>query len=344
MNLSEPDGRELFLKLVAESDVVLENNSPRVMRNFDLEYPVLREVNPEIIMVSISGFGQTGPDRDYVAYGANVEASCGLAAATGYADDDRPYRSTLFYADPVTGAHAAVAILAALHHRSITGRGQYVDMSLHENGITFFPEAVLEYTVGGRLPQRRGNRHVRHAPQGCYQSLGDDAWVALCVRNSEEWSGLARAIGREDLRADPELSSEAGRMSRHHELDRAISGWSRSYDHHEAASILQSAGVPAGPVLANWELVSNLHFHARRFYVPIEHPEMGVFPYPGMPWKLSKTPGVVRSASPLFGEHNRLVFEGLLGLTPDELRPLYDRRVVADQPPPDLAGPVRLPR
>ena len=124
------------------------------MRNFDLQYPVLREANPEIIMVSISGFGQTGPDRDYVAYGANVEASCGLAAATGYSDDDRPYRSTIFYADPVTGAHAAIATLATLHHRETTGEGQYVDMSLHENGITFFPEAILEYTVKGSLARR----------------------------------------------------------------------------------------------------------------------------------------------------------------------------------------------
>ena len=305
IDLGDPDGRELFLRLVAESDVVLENNSPRVMRNFDLEYPVLREANPAIIMVSISGFGQTGPERDYVAYGANVEASSGLAAVTGYADDDRPYRSTLFYADPVAGGHAAVAILAALHHRAGTGQGQFVDMSLHENGITFFPEAVLEYTVTGNLARRRGNRNPRFAPQGCYPSFGDDSWVALCVRSDDEWRELANVMGRPDLKGDPELMTAGGRQSRHDELDAAISEWTSRYDHNEAARILQEAGVPAGPVLANWELASNPHFHARGFYVPIEHPDMGVFPYPGMPWKLSKTPGVVRTASPLFGEHNR---------------------------------------
>ena len=165
LNLFDPDAREIFLRLVAESDVVLENNSPRVMRNFDLEYETLREVNPAIIMISVSGFGQTGPDRDYVAYGANVEASCGLAAVTGYADDDRPYRSTLFYADPVTGAHAAIAAIAALHHRSKSGQGQYIDMSLHENGITFFPEAVIEYTKTGSLvpAPRQQARSIRSA-------------------------------------------------------------------------------------------------------------------------------------------------------------------------------------
>ena len=341
LNLDDESGRGIFLKLVAESDVVLENNSPRVMRNFNLQYPVLRGVNPEIIMVSISGFGQTGPDRDYVAYGANVEASCGLAAATGYADDDRPYRSTLFYADPVTGAHAAVAILSALHHREMTGEGQYVDMSLHENGITFFPEAVMEYTVTGNLAKRRGNRHPVHAPQGCYPSYGDDSWIVVCIRTPDEWKALASAIGRMDLGADPELETSRGRHARHDELDAAISEWTRQYDHNEASAILQEAGVPAAPVLANWEMVSNRHFYARGFYEPMEHPEMGVFPYPGMPWKLSETPGTVRKASPMYGEHNAAVFRGLLDLGDDELGPMYERRVIADEPSSDLPAPVR---
>ena len=341
LNLFDADAREVFLRLVAESDVVIENNSPRVMRNFGLGYDVLREANPDIIMVSISGFGQTGPDRDYVAYGANVEASCGLAAVTGYPDDDRPYRSTLFYADPVTAAHAAVAVLAALHHRAKSGQGQYVDMSLHENGITFFPEAIIEYAMTGNLAPRRGNRHPRYTPQGCYPSAGDDAWIALCVRSESEWAALARIIGRPDLADDGGLATEEGRRARHDELDAAISDWTSRYDHNEAARILQGAGVPAGPVLANWELVSNPHFHARGFYVPVEHPDMGVFPYPGMPWKLSDTPGLIRGASPMFGEHNGPVFKGLLGITDAELAPLYERRAIADEPPDDLPGPIR---
>ena len=320
--------------------MVLENNSPRVMRNFDLEYPVLKKANPRIIMVSISGFGQTGPDRDYGAYGANIEASCGLAAATGYPDDDRPYRTTLFYADPVTGGHAAIAIVAALHHRARTGEGQYVDMSLHENGITFFPENIVEYTMTGNNPPRMGNRHARYAPQGCYQTMGDDSWVVLTVRSLEEWKALTGVIDRPDLWDDAELRDAKGRMPRHDELDAAISDWTSRYDHNEAAAMLQRAGVPAGPVLANWELVSNPHLHTRGFYVPIEHPDMGVFPYPGMPWKLSKTPGQIRAASPLFGQHTRQIFQDLLGLSDDDLRPLYEGWTIADEPHPDLPGPI----
>ena len=340
LDLTHADGRELFLRLVEQSDVVLENNSPRVMRNFDLEYPVLKKANPRIIMVSISGFGQTGPDRDYVAYGANIEASCGLAAATGYPDDDRPYRTMLFYADPVTGGHAAIAIIAALHYRARTGNGQYVDMSLHENGITFFPENLIEYTTTGNLTPRRGNRHARFAPQGCYQTMGNDSWIVLTVRSLDEWKALTEVLGRPDLWDHADLREASGRMSRHDELDTAISDWTSQYDHNEAAAMLQRAGVPAGPVLANWELVSNPHLHARGFYVPIEHPDMGVFPYPGMPWKLSETPGQIRAASPLFGQHTRQVFQDILGLDEDDLRPLYDQWTIADEPHPDLPGPI----
>ena len=340
LDLTNSEGRELFLRLVEQSDVVLENNSPRVMRNFDLEYPVLKKANPRIIMVSISGFGQTGPDRDYVAYGANVEASCGLAAATGYPDDDRPYRTTLFYADPVTGGHAAIAIMAALHHRAGTGEGQYVDMSLHENGITFFPENLIDYTTTGNVTPRRGNRHAHYAPQGCYRTIGDDSWLVLTVRSPGEWKALTNVIDRPDLWEDSELLQAEGRMSRHDELDTAISDWTSQYDHNEAAAMLQRAGVPAGPVLANWELVSNRHLHARGFYVPVEHPDMGVFPYPGMPWKLSETPGRIRAASPLFGQHTRQVFQDLLGLSDEELLPLYDQWTIADEPHPDLPAPI----
>jgi crotonobetainyl-CoA:carnitine CoA-transferase CaiB-like acyl-CoA transferase len=344
LDLNQDEGKKLFLDLIAESDVLIENNSPRVMRNFGLEYDTLRQVNPDLIMVSISGFGQTGPERDYIAYGANIEASCGLADATGYPDDDRPYKTTLFYADPVTAMHAAVATLAALHKREEGGSGQYIDMSLHENGITFFPEALLEYALTGKLATKTGNRHPRYAPQGCYPSIGDDAWMVLTVRNDEEWVRMTRAMGRYDLAEDDKYSTAEQRRIYHDEIDEAISEWTALYDHNEATRILQDAGIAAGPVLANWEMVSNLHFHERGFYVPVPHAEMGVFPYPGMPWILSETPGAIRMGAPNFGEHNRLIFDEFLNLSESKLAELYDKRVIADSPPDDLPGPIRLPR
>jgi crotonobetainyl-CoA:carnitine CoA-transferase CaiB-like acyl-CoA transferase len=342
LNLADPRGKGLLMRLVEKSDVVIENNSPRVLRNLDIEYPVLKQANPGIVMASISGFGHTGPDTDYVAYGANIEASCGLASLTGYSDDDRPYRSSLFYADPVSGGHAAVAILAALFYKSRTGLGQYIDMSLQENGIVFFCEAVMERLVTGCTPERQGNRHPCHAPRGCYPSAGDDMWMVLCVRTDNEWRKFCEIIGRPHMATDRRYLKAEDRKAHHDELDEIIASWSSTFDHNEAAGLLQAAGIPAAPVLANWELTSNLHLYERGFYLPVAHREMGVFPYPGMPWKLSDTPGRVRRASPCWGEHNSLVFEGLLGLSSKALGELYGDRVIADHVADDIPGPFRF--
>ena len=342
LDLNSTKGRALFLRLAKKSDVIIENNSPRVMRNFNLDYSVLKKINPEIIVISISGFGQTGPDKDYVAYGANIEASSGLAAVTGYLDDDRPYRTTLFYADPVTAGHAAFAIESALFYRERTGKGQFVDLSLQENGITFLPESTLAYLVTGSVVPKLGNRHTKYAPQGCYPSYGDDSWIVLCIRSDAEWRLLCEVIGDETLADNPRFSTVEMRHANHAEIDSIISKWTKTYDHNEASSILQDAGIPSGPVLANWEMVSNHHINERAFYVPVAHKEMGVFPYPNMPWKLTATPGLIRSPSPCFGEHNDLIFRDFLRLDDNELDVLYKERVISDEPPVDLPGPIRI--
>ena len=341
LDVSAPEGRAVFLDLIREADVFVENNSPRVMTNLGLEYETMREVNPRLIMAGISAFGHTGPARDYVAFGANIEASCGLSAVMGYRDEARPYHTGMFYADPITAAHTAVAVLAALEHRERTGEGQYVDLSLEENGIIFFAEPLIEYQASGVLPERRGNRHRLFAPQGCYPAMGDDSWVALCVRSDEEWANLAALIGGPTL-ADPALASVEERRARHDEIDEAIAPWTSGFDHHECAETLQRHGIAAAPVLENWELVSNLHFHARGFYERVPHAEMGVWPMPGAPWKLSESPARIRMPSPLYGEHNAEILRGLLGLPEERIRELYDNALVADTPPPTIPAPVVL--
>ncbi|MEE9284436.1 MAG: CoA transferase, partial [Dehalococcoidia bacterium] len=342
IDLTQPQGRDLFLRLVKEADVVIENNSPRVMRNVNLGYETLRQVNPRIIMVQISAYGQTGPLRDFIAYGANVEAACGLAAVTGYPDDERPYRTGYYYADPITATHASLAILAALLHRERTGQGQHIDLSLQENGMAFLPDALLEYTMTGHLARRMGNRHARYAPQGCYPSMGNDAWMVLSVRSDEEWRRFVDVVGDPRWR-DQRFATQEGRRAHHDELDGLIAEWSRRYDHNEASAMLQQRGIPAAPVLANWEMVSNPHAHDRGFYVMVPHPEMGVFPFPGIVWKFSETPGAIRMPCPLFGQHNDLVFGEFLGLSDAQIEGLRKSRVVAGEPPPEFLLPPVLP-
>ena len=337
LDLSTDEGRELFLDLVERADVVVENNSARVMPNLGLSWEELSARNPRLVMASISGFGASGPERDYVAYGANIEASSGLAAVTGYHDDDLPYRANTFYADPITGNYATIAVLAALRARSLTGRGQWIDLSLNECAASFFGDAFVEYQRTGEPPPRRGNRHPVDAPQGAYQTVGDDDWFVLTVRDDEEWQALCSVLGRDDWATDVELATAEGRRTRHDELDAAIAAWASDLDHREAAETLQAAGVPAAPVLANYELVTDRHLHERGFYIPIAHPEAGVIPFAGMPWKLSRTPGNVVRPAPRFAEHNEYVLGELLGLGGARIAELEASGVAGKEPE---VGPV----
>ena len=331
LDLSQPAGKAVFERLVATADVVLENNAARVMNNLGLGYDALSAINPALVMCSMAGYGATGPDRNYSAYGSNIETSSGLASVLGYGPGQF-FGTGTFYADPVTGNHGAVAIIAALHARRRTGRGQWIDISLLEAVTPFFAQPFLEYSVTGEVPVPRGNRSPVAAPQGYYPSIGRDCWLALTARDDRDWRALCAVIGRPDLAADPALGTLEGRIAEHDRIDAAIAEWTMTRDHNRAAHELQAAGVPAGPVMQNWELCSDNHLNSRDFFVRIQHPEAGTHAWPGFPWRFEKTPARVFAHAPMFAEHNAAVFRGLLGLSANEVTALYDAGVTADQP------------
>jgi crotonobetainyl-CoA:carnitine CoA-transferase CaiB-like acyl-CoA transferase len=283
-------------------------------------------------MASVSGFGATGPEQHYVAYGANIEASSGLASVMGYRDEEQPYRAGTFYADPIAANYLVLAILAAVRSRRASGLGQWIDLSLNEAAAGFFGGYFVGYQRCGELEPHYGNRHQVHAPQGVYGTIGQDAWVAVCVRTEEEWRALATVVERPEWSIEPQFQTAAGRQTCHDEIDEAIAAWAATRDHNEAARELQAAGVPAAPVMANWEMLSDLHLDERGFYVRIRHPEVGALPFPGMAWKFSKTPGQVRRPAPLFAEHNRLVYEEILGLDPARVKELEKSGIAGTHP------------
>ncbi|MDH4147579.1 MAG: CoA transferase [Acidimicrobiia bacterium] len=330
IDLSTDAGRDAFVALVRSADVLIENNSARVMPNLGLDWPALRAVNPGLVMVSMSGYGADGPRRDWVAYGANIEATSGLTSVTGYPDGQLS-RTTLFYADPVTGVHGAVAVLAALAHRRRTGEGQWVELSLNECGAAFCAEPLLGHAATGEVPGPRANRDDRFAPHGVYPCAGADHWVAIACQDDDDWRELALLIGRPDLAADEGLAGVAGRQARHDELDRAIGDWTRTLEQYEAARACQARGISAAPVLANWQILTDPHIHRRAVYQPIEHPVVGVYPTTTGPWRFSRTPAQLTRPAPCFAEHNREVLAEA-GLDPEEIDALYASGVTADEP------------
>ena len=330
IDLARPDGREAFLELVKTADVVLENNSARVMPNLGLSYDDLRAVNPSIIMVSMSGYGADGPHRDWVAYGANIETTSSLTSITGYPDGQLS-RSTLFYADPVSGNYAAVAIMAALRHRAQTGEGQWVDMALNECGVTFCAEALVELQRTGTVRKPNANRDAAVAPQGVYRCIGTDNWVAITVRSADEWVRVATLIERADLADDASLAELTARHARHDELDAAIAAWTAGREQYEVAHALQALGVPAGPVLANWQILADPHIHARGMYETIVHPVVGAYPTTTWPWRFERTPARIVRPAPLFAQHNREILAEA-GLDDAAIAALYASGTTADEP------------
>ncbi len=327
LNLTRPEAVEIAKQLVSLSDVVVENFSPPVMAKLGLDYEVCRSIKPDIIFLSLSGYGATGPSRNFVSYGMQLQAFSGMASLTGYAGGP-PRNLGTAVADTVGGLAGTFGILAALHYRRMTGKGQFIDVSQCEALAAFCPEAILDYFMNERIHTRVGNRDDVMAPHNVYPCNGDDNWVAIAVSTDREWQGLCEAIGNPELASDPRFTDSYTRQRHQEELDRIISAWTIQHTDYEVMHRLQMLGVPATAVLDNSQIVRDPHLKERGFCVEDNHPETGKRTISGPPWRLDRTPGSVRFHAPLLGEHNQEIFRGLLGMTEDEIHELTEKYVI----------------
>jgi len=332
LDLGTPEGKEVFAKLVRSGDVVLENYSPRVMQNFGMDYPVLKEINPSIIMMSLPALGRTGPDKDFLAFGQTIDCMSGMAYLTGYLGEEPMLQSGLSYGDPLSGMNAALAIVMALRHRRRTGEGMHIDLSQVEGVIAFNADAVMDYTMNRRVRGRMGNRHTSMAPHGYYRCKGDDRWVGIAVESDEAWQRLCRAIGHPAWVGEASFSDVIARYANQDELDRLIEAWTLENDAYEVMRILQEAGIPSGPVLDAQELLGEPHLDQRGVFQTEEHPEAGIHPIVGAFARFSKTPITVRTPAPCLGEHNEYVFGQLLGMSAEEIARLEEKGIVGTRP------------
>jgi crotonobetainyl-CoA:carnitine CoA-transferase CaiB-like acyl-CoA transferase len=330
LDLKDEECRELFRGLVRWADVVLENFSPRAMAQLGFGEEELLALNPHVIHASMPGYGATGPNKSWVAYGPLIEAGSGLSSMMGYADSG-PYRSGIAWPDPVAGINAAASVLVALWDREADPerRGRPVEMAMIEAMVSLLGDQAAIAQVTGCEPPRRGNRDARHVPQGVYRCAGDDRWIAISVTSDAEWRALCEAAGLPEGRAEwgcPE------RHRRHDEIDDALAGWTRSRDPRSLMWELQGRGVIATLVSDARDLVEDPHLAARGFWARLDHPDAGLRTYPGTPIRLSRTPVTYRAAAPTLGQHNDEVFLGL-GATREGLAAMRQRGVVVEEPP-----------
>ena len=331
LELTTEAGRRVFEDLVSISDVVMENFRQGSLERLGYAYETFREIRPDIIYASMPAFGNSGPWKGYVAYGIGQEQLSGMAHMTGYRDDG-PMKSGINHGDPITGSHAAGVILAALRYRRRTGRGMFVDVSQQESAVALIGGDVLAYQMTGTEPERRGNRSPYFAPHNVYPCAGEDRWVTIAAASEEEWRRLAAVMQREDLADDERFASNDARLKHEDALDRAIAEWTAKRDAYEITRLLQTAGVPAGPVLRGPDLLEDSHYRERHTFNEVDHPQVGPKWYQGFAWRMSETPGQVHWPSPTLGQHNRQVYGELLGITPAEIDRLEQDGVIGTKP------------
>lgn len=316
-----PDGLALLERLVAVSDVVTESFAAGTLERWGLGYERLREIRPDIIYVSMCGYGHSGPDSSFVTMGPTAQALTGLTHMVGLPGRE-PAGWSFSYLDHVGGYFGAVAVLAALAHRRRTGEGQHVDVSQLEPATALAGALILDRTVNQRSARRAdfppGNRR-EGAPQGAFRAAGEDKWVVISCRTEDEWQALARVLEHDEWTRDPRFSTLAERRIHADELDRLVEEWTAQRDRYEVMELLQRAGVPAGAVQdAADRLHNDPQLAFRQHFVPLSNAEVGELPLEGVPFELSRTPpsagGRIHRGPPCMAEDTDWVLQEVLEL------------------------------
>jgi crotonobetainyl-CoA:carnitine CoA-transferase CaiB-like acyl-CoA transferase len=328
LNLKKsPKATELAKKVVAWSDVVIENFSPGTMGRLGLGYEDLKKVKPDLIMLSSSNLGQSGPHAHHAGFGSQLSSLAGFTHLTGYPDGP-PQILYGPYIDYIAVAYGAVAILAALDYKRRTGKGNYIDTAQYETGLQYLSPILLDYKINGRVAARNANRDPDAAPHGAYPCKDDDSWCVISVGSEIEWKAFCRALGNPPWSTDKKFSSHESRKANEDELDHKVGEWTCTLTARVIMEKLQKTGVKAGVVNRMCDVYEDPQLKARPQWVELEHPEIGKMHYQRPPFLLSKTPPGPAKRDPLLGEHNEHFYCDLLGLTRAEYEGLIKEGVI----------------
>ncbi len=327
MDFRTPEGRELLGRLVAESDVIVENNATETMDGLGITYEWLRSLRPDIIMLRIPAYGSTGPYNQARALGVHLESVMGHTAIRGYADLDPTTSTPVFSGDYLAGTQAALAVMLALRHRRKTGRGQLIELAQAETASAMLFQGFMDYLMNGRVPARLGNRSITGcAPAGVYPCRSEgpasecgDRWIAIEVIDDAAWRALVEVMGSPDWARETDLATVEGRRARHDFLDEQIAAWTKDFDDYELFHRLQRAGVACAPVVNSYRIMDDEHVLARNLYQPqVLAGGVGPYRFTTPVFRFSETPITVRQPSVALGEHNEYVYREVIGVTAAE--------------------------
>ncbi|MCZ6666845.1 MAG: CoA transferase [Gammaproteobacteria bacterium] len=318
LNLRLPAGQAILRELAACSDVLFENFTPGTLESWDLGWETLQEVNPRLIMVRVSGYGQTGPYAKRAGYDRIALGFSGFMYPTGF-PDRYPVRPAFPMADYNTATFGALAAMLALYQRDAQGgTGQMIDLALYEAPFRITSALLASYTRDGRIRERIGNRNPGFSPAGTFETQ-DGRYVQIAAGGDKVWARLATAMGRAELATDERYAKSRERIKRADELEALLAQWIGARDFAEVERVLVDANVPVGGIYTAADIAADPHYQARESYVTVEDPRQGPVPMPAVIPKLTGTPGRIESTGPELGQHNDEIYRDLLGKSSDEL-------------------------
>jgi benzylsuccinate CoA-transferase BbsF subunit len=327
LDMEQPKAIPVIKDLIKMSDIVIENFSPKVMKGHGLDYPALKQIKPDIIMISLPATGHYGPLRDAQTYGPSLTGLAGVDGLVGYYGE-RVLGLQQAYADVNSALHGAFTVLAALYYKKRTGKGQFIEMAQLEAVVGIAGEAVMEYVMNGKVLGTLGNRYPTMCPHNNYRCSEDDKWVSIAVKTEDEWKAFCQAIGNPAWTNDERFADKYSRLRHQEELDKLITVWTSKHSYYEVAEILQKHGVAAAPCLDTEGRFFDPHLQARKTYLEVDHPTTGTDFIANSAWALSDNPTEIRQRSPLLGEHNRRIFKELLGMSDEEIAQLEAEKVI----------------
>jgi benzylsuccinate CoA-transferase BbsF subunit len=339
MDVTTPQGKEVFLKLAKNCDIVTDNFRPGTMERFGFDHESLAKLNPRIITLSSSAYGYTGPWRRAGSRARTVDATCGMSYLTGY-EDGPSYRASNNYMDHSVGNNVAYALLLALYQRNKTGEGMRIDLTMQETGVSAIGPAILE-TQRGITRSRLGCGHLWKSPHNVFPCRGSDRWIAIAVSTDEEWQRLQKAMDEPLWAADSRFETAQGRWNHRRHLGDLLSEWTQTQDDQELMNHLQSNGVAAGAVLTAEDLVANPHLGERGYIEEFENvnaPQAGARKYAGRPFRMEGVSFAIRHVAAL-GEHNVETLRDVAGLSDDEITTLANEGIISTQPLPTETPP-----